>query len=146
MRTPLLRSLIAIFLCAIVSNLLAGDLKSEFIAADGHLEINIPRDVFLKIRTFTQDGGTERGVVSVTTDKGPVNVLSATLIDTDASNPLEPTNNFIIAGPATVTVTAGTRQPSSATRKKKTRTKRHRPLRSSRAEPRHRNLISGEFA
>lgn len=107
MKTPLLRSLIAIFLCITATNLLAGDLKSEFIAATAHFDISVPRGVFLRIRTFTQDGGTVRGVVSVTTDRGPVNVLSAALIDTDASNALEPTNNLIIVGPATVIVTAG---------------------------------------
>ena len=61
----------------------AGGLKSKIITTSP-LTIPVPEDRFLKITNFTQEGGTERGVVRVNLsgDAGGVaNVLTATRID-----------------------------------------------------------------
>jgi hypothetical protein len=73
----------------------------------------VPDDHFLKITNFSQEGGTDRGVVSVTLtgdeNSGTANVLAATRVDlstgTNAQNAPEIINRAIIAGPAQVTVT-----------------------------------------
>ena len=88
----------------------AGGFKSKIITSSP-LTITVPEDRFLKITNFTQEGGTERGVVLVnlTGDAGGIaNVLTATRIDLSAginSQTFPEINNrVVIAGPAEVTV------------------------------------------
>ena len=75
------------------------------------LTITVPDDRFLKITNFTQEGGTERGVVRVNLggdDGGVANVLTATRIDLstgiNSQNFPEISNRVIIAGPAEVRI------------------------------------------
>ena len=88
----------------------AGGLKSKIITTSP-LTIPVPDDRFLKITNFTQEGGTERGVVRVNLsgDAGGVaNVLTATRIDLstgiNSQNFPEINNQVVIAGPANVRV------------------------------------------
>jgi hypothetical protein len=71
------------------------------------LSIPVPEDRFLKIINFTQDGGTDHGVVRVPLSGnvgGIANVLTATRIDfstgINSQNFPEIGNQVIIAGPA----------------------------------------------
>src|ERR1700730_14283553 len=73
------------------------------------LTITVPEDRFLKITNFTQEGGTERGVVRVNLSGdagGSANVLTATRIDlsTGINSQTFPeiNNRVVIAGPAEV--------------------------------------------
>jgi len=73
--------------------------------------ITVPEDRFLRITNFTQEGGTDRGVVSVTVGGdagGTANVLVATRIDfstgVNSQNFPEIGNQVIIAGPAEANV------------------------------------------
>jgi hypothetical protein len=65
---------------------------------------------FLRVWNFTQQGGTDRGVVSVTLEDGQTaNVLAASRTDLSSStsvtsSPPEVINRVTIAGPAQVTV------------------------------------------
>jgi len=88
----------------------ASPFKSKIITSSA-LVITVPDDHFLKISNFSQEGGTDRGVVAVTLtgeDGGSANVLAATRIDlstgSNSQNFPEIGNRVIIAGPATVTV------------------------------------------
>jgi hypothetical protein len=88
----------------------AGGFKSKIITTSP-LTITVPDDRFLKITNFTQEGGTERGVVRVNLggdSGGSTNVLTATRIDfstgINAQNFPEIGNRVIIAGPAEVRV------------------------------------------
>ena len=87
--------------------------KSKIITSGSSaLVITIPDDHFLKITNFSQEGGTVRGVVSVTLtgneNGGTANVLTATRVDLstgmNSQVPPEIINRAIIAGPAQVTV------------------------------------------
>src|SRR6184192_4854271 len=77
------RSLVAFFLLN-AGFVFAGGFKSNIITTS-QLTVTIPEDRFLKITNFTQQGGTDRGVVSVTLsgdeNSGTANVLTATRID-----------------------------------------------------------------
>jgi hypothetical protein len=84
----------------------AGAFKSQVITTSA-LTITVPEDRFLKITNFTQEGGSDRGVVSVTLSGeagGTANVLTATRIDLstgiNSQNIPEIGNQGIIAGPA----------------------------------------------
>jgi len=84
----------------------AGAFKSKVITTSA-LTITVPEDRFLKITNFTQEGGTDRGVVHVTLSGeggGAANVLAATRIDfstgINSQNLPEVDNQLIIAGPA----------------------------------------------
>ena len=107
------RCLIALVVLAAASSALANPFKSRIITGTSSaLVITVPDDHFLKITNFSQEGGTDRGVVAVTfTDEGggTANVLTATRIDlstgANSQNPPEISNRVIIAGPAQVTVT-----------------------------------------
>jgi len=99
---------LAFFAAAAVA--FANPFKSRIITSSA-LVITVPDDHFLKITNFTQEGGTDRGVVSVTLtgeDGGSANVLSATRIDlstgSNSQNFPEIGNRVVIAGPADVTV------------------------------------------
>src|SRR5438067_4452661 len=88
----------------------AGGFKSKIITTSP-LTITVPEDRSLKITNFTQEGGTERGVVRVPLSGdagGTANVLTATRIDfstgINSQNFPEIGNRVIIAGPAEVTV------------------------------------------
>ena len=88
----------------------AGGFKSKIITTSP-LTITVPQDRFLKITNFTQEGGTDRGVVGVTLSGdagGTANVLTATRIDLstgiNSQNLPEIGNQLIIAGPAEVSV------------------------------------------
>ena len=107
------RCLIALVILAAATFAFAGPFKSRIITGtNSALAITVPDDHFLKITNFTQQGGTDRGVVSVTLtgdeNSGTANVLTATRIDlstgTNSQNAPEIINRVIIAGPAQVTV------------------------------------------
>jgi hypothetical protein len=90
----------------------ANPVKSKIITDnDSPLVITVPDDHFLQIISFTQDGGTERGVVQVTLggeNGGKTDVLTATRVDfstgTNLQNSPEISNQVKIAGPAAVRV------------------------------------------
>jgi hypothetical protein len=103
------RSLVAFFLLH-AGFVFAGGFKSKIITTSP-LTITVPEDRFLKITNFTQEGGTDRGVVGVTLGGdagGTANVLTATRIDfstgINSQNFPEIGNQVIIAGPADVRV------------------------------------------
>jgi hypothetical protein len=88
----------------------AGGFKSKIITSSP-LTITVPGDRSLKVTNFTQEGGTERGVVSVNLSGdagGSANVLTATRIDlsTGINSQTFPeiNNRVVIAGPAEVRV------------------------------------------
>jgi hypothetical protein len=88
----------------------AGGFKSKIITTSP-LTITVPDDRFLKITNFTQEGGTDRGVIRVNLsgDAGGIaNVLTATRIDfstgINSQNLPEIVNRVIIAGPAEVRI------------------------------------------
>src|SRR5258708_3418940 len=104
------RSLVAFFLLN-VAFVFAGGFKSNIVTTS-QLTITVPEDRFLKITNFTQEGGTDRGVVRVPVGgaaSGTANVLTATRIDLstgiNSQNFPEIGNPpVIIAGPTDVTV------------------------------------------
>src|SRR5207249_10510487 len=73
------RPLVAFFLLN-AGFVFAGGFKSNIITLS-QLTIPVPEDRFLKITNFAQEGGTDRGVVSVPLAGGAANVLTATRID-----------------------------------------------------------------
>jgi len=105
------RFLVVFVLLAGASFAVANPFKSKIITSSP-LQISIPSDHFLKITNFSQEGGTDRGVVAVTFNgegnSGTANVLTAIRIDFstggNAQNFPEIANKVIIAGPAEVTV------------------------------------------
>jgi hypothetical protein len=114
MRTLTGRFFVAAFFLAAAAVAFANPFKSKIIASsDSVLEITVPGDHFMKITNFTQDGGTDRGVVEVTLpgdteNGGTTNVLTATRIDfstgANAQNAPEISNRVTIAGPARVRI------------------------------------------
>jgi hypothetical protein len=103
------RLLIAFFLLN-AGFVFAGGFQSKIISGSA-LKIPVPEDRFLKITNFTQEGGTDRGVVRVNLSGdagGAANVLTAIRIDfstgMNSQNFPEIGNQMIIAGPAAVTV------------------------------------------
>src|SRR6266700_906695 len=110
------RFLVACVLLGAASFVFAGEFKSHIITSSP-LTITVQDDHFLRISNFTQQGGVDRGVVTVTvndqTDQTgqtgqTANVLTASRIDSStggaSQNPPEIINRVIIAGPAQVTV------------------------------------------
>jgi hypothetical protein len=84
----------------------AGGFKTRIITTSP-FTITVPEDRFLRITNFTQEGGSDRGVVSVTVGGdagGTANVLAAIRIDfstgINSQNFPEIGNQVIIAGPA----------------------------------------------
>jgi hypothetical protein len=113
MKTVAVRWVVALFILVAASFAFANPFKSKIITSSGSpLTINVPEDHFLKITNFSQENGTDRGVVSVTLmgdeNSGTANVLTATRTDfstgTNSQNPPEIINRAIVAGPAQVTV------------------------------------------
>jgi hypothetical protein len=109
-----MRFFVAAFFLAAAAVAFANPFKSKIISGtDSTLEITVPGDHFMKITNFTQDGGTDRGVVQVSLpgdaeNGGAANVLTAARIDfstgSNAQNAPEITNRVTIAGPAIVRI------------------------------------------
>jgi len=114
MKMVAVRCLVAFTLLAAVTVAFANPFKSKIISGtDSVVVITVPGDHFMKITNFTQDGGTDRGVVEVvlpgdTENGGSTNVLTATRIDfstgANAQNAPEISNRVTIAGPAIVKI------------------------------------------
>jgi hypothetical protein len=113
MKRVVVRGVVAIVILVAASFAFANPFKSKIITSSSSpLMINVPEDHFLKITNFSQESGTDRGVVSVmlTGDEntGTTNVLTATRTDlstgANSQNPPEISNRVTIAGPAQVTV------------------------------------------
>jgi hypothetical protein len=110
-----LRLLAAVSVLSFASFIRAGDLQSQVIQATQSITIDVPGNRFLTIRNFTQDATTItgapvtiRGVVSVMTNGLNItNAFVASIADPNPNNILDPVNNFVVAGAATVTVTCG---------------------------------------
>ena len=112
MKMLAIRSFVGLMFLAAAAVAFANPLKSK-IVTNSQLVITVPDDHFLKITNFTQEGGTDRGVVEVTLQgdtesSGTANVLVATRIDSSTGpnfqNFPEVSNRVIIAGPAEVRV------------------------------------------
>jgi hypothetical protein len=104
------RCLIAIVILAAASFAFAHPFKSRIVTTSP-LMITVDGDQRLNIKNFSQEGGTDRAVVSVTftgDNGGTANVLVATRTDlstgANSQNFPEIGNKVIIAGPAQVTV------------------------------------------
>jgi len=102
--------LIAVVMLAGASFAFAHPFKSKIVTTSP-LMITVADDQSLNIKNFSQEGGTDRGVVSVTftgENSGTANVLTAIRIDfstgSNSQNFPEIGNKVIIAGPAQVTV------------------------------------------
>jgi|SRR5580765_1818593 len=114
MKMLAVRCLVAFTLLAAATVAFANPFKSKIISStDSVVEITVPGDHFMKITNFTQDGGTDRGVVEVVLpgdqeNGGAANVLTAARIDlstgSNAQNAPEITNRVTIAGPAIVRI------------------------------------------
>lgn len=112
MRTLTVRFFVAAVFLAAAAVAVANPFKSKIITGnDSTLVITVPEDHFLKITNFTQEGGTERAVVTVKLggeSPGRTDVLTATRTDFSAGvnsqNAPEVSNRVIIAGPAEVSV------------------------------------------
>jgi hypothetical protein len=109
MRVDLSRCVVAFFLLH-PGFVFAGGVKSKVVTTSP-LAIAVPGGRFLKITNFTQEGGTERAVVSVNLSgdsAGSANVLTAVRIDlstgVNSQSFPEINNRVVIAGPAEVTV------------------------------------------
>jgi len=87
----------------------AGDFISTVLQSSQTLTITVNGDHALVIRNFTQEvGGLFRGVVSVTKNGLTItNAFVASLEDPSSFSILDPINQFVVAGPASVTVTCG---------------------------------------
>lgn len=103
----------AVIFCASAALVAASELKSEVILPAGQLTIHVSKDHALKILNFTQESGTTRGAVAVTTDAGTANVLTAAIIQpSPAPSPApEVINTVVVAGPAMISLSC----PSDAT-------------------------------
>jgi hypothetical protein len=107
------RYLVACVLLAATSFVFAGEFKSRIITSSP-LMITVPDNHFLKVTNFTQEGGVDRGVLTVTLNGQSdqtgqtASVLTASRIDSstgsNSQNPPEIINQVRIAGPAQVTV------------------------------------------
>jgi hypothetical protein len=114
MKMLALRCLVALSMLVAAAVAFANPFKSKIISStDSVLEIIVPGDHFMKITNFTQEGGTDRGVVQVslpgdTENGGATNVLTAARIDlstgSNAQNAPEISNRVTIAGPAIVRI------------------------------------------
>ena len=114
MKTVVVRWVVVLVMLVAASFAFANPFKSKIITSTSStLTINVPEDHFLKITNFSQEGGTERGVVRVTLtgdneSSGTANVLTATRIDlstgANSQNFPEISNRVVIAGPAEVRV------------------------------------------
>src|SRR5438105_12105019 len=107
------RFLVACVLLFATSFVFAGEFRSRIITSSP-LTITVPDNHFLKVTNFTQEGGVDRAVLTVTLNDQTgqtgqtANVLTASRIDSSngsaSQNPPEIINQVRIAGPAQVTV------------------------------------------
>ena len=112
MKILTVRFFVAALFLAAAAVAFANPFKSRIITGnDSTLVITVPEDHFMKITNFTQEGGTERAVVTVKLggeSPGRTDVLTATRIDlstgANSQNLPEVGNRVIIAGPAEVSV------------------------------------------
>jgi len=102
--------LVALFFLLNAGFVSAGGFKTKVVTTSP-VTIPVPEDRFIKITNFTQEGGTERGVVRVNVGGdagGSANVLTATRIDLstgiNAQNFPEIVSRVVIAGPAEVRI------------------------------------------
>ena len=112
MKTLAVRWLMIFVMLAAASIAFAGQFKSKIVTTQV-LTITVPDDHFIKITNFSQQGGTDRGVIEVmlqgdTESSGTANVLTATRVDlstgNNAQNAPEISNRAIIAGPAEIRI------------------------------------------
>src|SRR5437667_3646752 len=116
MKILLGRCTVAFCILGATTFVFAGEFKSKVITSSP-LMITVPDNHFLKVTNFTQEGGVDRGVVTVTLNSQSdqtgqtgqtANVLTASRIDSStgsaSQNPPETINQVRIAGPAQVTV------------------------------------------
>ena len=108
----LFRTLAPAFTVFIFSCLVSADDFKSLTISGGTADQPLPRvhaDQFMVIRNFTQEGGSDRGFVTVTQLRtGDVaKVLTAAILDTTTNAP-DVINSIVIAGPADVSVTCGT--------------------------------------
>jgi hypothetical protein len=109
MKIPIGRWLVALLLFGATPLVFAGPFKSKTITSSP-LMITVNDGQFLRVWNFTQQGGVDRGVVSVTLEDGQTaNVLAASRTDLSSSTSVSPSppeviNRVTIAGPAQVTV------------------------------------------
>jgi hypothetical protein len=114
MKALSMRFFVAAVFVAAAAVAFANPFKSKIIqSTDPVLEITVPSDHFMKITNFTQDGGTDRGVIQVVLpgdeeNGGSANVLTAARVDfstgANAQNAPEISNRLTIAGPAIVKI------------------------------------------
>jgi hypothetical protein len=104
-----LRLLAVVFVLGFATFARAGDFVSTVLQANQTLSITINGNHALVIRNFTQEaGGLNRGFVSVTKNSLTIaTAFVASLADPNSVNFLDPINEFVVAGPASVTVTCG---------------------------------------
>jgi len=107
MKTLFRRGLFAALIFFAPGVLHANDYKSIVLAGNTSLAspINISGDQFLVIKSFTQQGGVNRGTVTVMIGSQSAIVLTASIVDNPTM--LEPVNSLVVAGLATVSVTCG---------------------------------------
>ena len=109
MKMLAVRCLVTLTLLVAVTVAFANPFKSKIISSnDSVLEITVPGDHFMKITNFTQDGGSDRGVVEVTLpgdteNGGTTNVLTAARIDFSTGSNAQ-NLPLVIAGPAIVRI------------------------------------------
>src|SRR5439155_25221983 len=98
------RSLVACVLLGAISFVFAGGFKSRIITSSP-LTITVSDEQSLRVRNFPQQGGVDRGVVTVTLNDQSANLLTASGIDT-TSHPTsqETLNQVVIADPDQVPV------------------------------------------
>src|SRR5215472_4583657 len=114
MKALSVRFFVAAVFVAAAAVAFANPFKSKIIQSnDPVLEITVPSDHFMKVTNFTQDGGTDRGVIEVvlpgdSENGGSANVLTAARVDfstgANAQNAPEISNRLTIAGPAIVKI------------------------------------------
>src|SRR6266404_902439 len=99
------RFLAALFLFSFISFVQGGNFVSQVLLASQPLTITIPGNHFLLIRNFTQECCSfTRGTVSITKDGLTINnAFVASFADNSLFSPNDPINEFVVAGPATVT-------------------------------------------
>src|SRR5713226_8146136 len=95
MKIPVGRCLVAFFLSGATTFVFAGEFKSKIITSSP-LIITVPDGHFLRVWNFTQEGGVDRVVVTVTLNDQTANVLTASRIDTSSSGSVSPNPPEII--------------------------------------------------
>lgn len=108
MKTSMRYCLASLLILAAVGLTVADDFKSITFDTASSQTIRIHGDQFMLIRNFTQEGGSDRGVISVNElrTNQTATVLTAAILD-PSSPTVEVINTVIIAGPADVTFTCG---------------------------------------